>query len=121
MGDLTKNFSRKEFACKCGCGFDDISLALVERLQVIRHLFGKPLIISSGCRCESHNASQGGSRSSSHLNGMAADILCAGLHARFELLKLLLDKFARIGLHSQFIHADVESPPFKKNNVVWLY
>ena len=28
MGDLTKNFSRSEFACKCGCGFDDIDLVL---------------------------------------------------------------------------------------------
>ena len=36
MGDLTDNFSRSEFACKCGCGADAISLDLVERLQLLR-------------------------------------------------------------------------------------
>jgi len=121
MGDLTKNFSREEFACKCGCGFDDISPDLVKRLQIIRHLFGKQMVISSGCRCESHNVCQGGSRASAHLNGMAADILCATMHDRFELLKLLLHKFARVGINSGFIHVDVDSRSYKNRNIVWLY
>lgn len=33
MGDLTKNFNRFEFACKCGCGFDDIELQVAKRIS----------------------------------------------------------------------------------------
>ena len=29
MGDLTKNISRYEIACKCGCGFDTIDIEVV--------------------------------------------------------------------------------------------
>jgi len=73
MGDLTENFSRKEFACRCGCGFDKISLCLVHRLQVVRDIFGLPIIINSGCRCKEYNKKVGGASLSVHLIGEAAD------------------------------------------------
>ena len=38
MGDLTANFNRAEFACKCGCGKDDIKDALAVKVQAIRDL-----------------------------------------------------------------------------------
>lgn len=51
MGDLTPHFSRSEFACKCGCGFDHISLELVSKLECLRSIIRQPIIINSGCRC----------------------------------------------------------------------
>lgn len=75
MGDLTKNFSRKEFACKCGCGFDDINLTVVKLCQEIRDALDEPLKVNSGCRCEAHNATVG-STSRNHVNGNAADLTC---------------------------------------------
>jgi hypothetical protein len=33
MGDISKNLSRHEFACECGCGFDTVDVELVEVLQ----------------------------------------------------------------------------------------
>lgn len=74
MGDITKNFSRKEFACKCGCGKDDISTKLVEICQVIRDRVDVPITISSGCRCEKHNKKVGGVPNSYHTQGLAADL-----------------------------------------------
>jgi len=74
MSKLTKNFSRKEFACRCGCGFDDISMDLVQRLQRLRDRIGKPLYVNSGCRCPAHNAAVRGAKKSYHLRGMAADV-----------------------------------------------
>ena len=44
---LTKNFKRSEFACKCGCGFDDIDLKLVNIIQIIRDEVG-PIRIPPG-------------------------------------------------------------------------
>jgi hypothetical protein len=36
MGDLSAHFSRSEFACKCGCGFDDVKPDLIEALEALR-------------------------------------------------------------------------------------
>ena len=71
---LTKNFKRSEFACKCGCGFDDIDLKLVNIIQIIRDEVG-PIRISSGCRCEKRNAEVKGVKGSFHTKGKAADLI----------------------------------------------
>ena len=68
---LTENFRLSEFACKCGCGADHIDLRLVAMVQTIRTLYGKPIYITSGVRCETHNASPevDGLENSAHLTG----------------------------------------------------
>ena len=119
MGDLTKDFSRYEMACKCGCGADDISIDLVERLQSIRDIMGKPIHINSGVRCPHHNAKVGGSGESEHITGDAVDIQCEGSPLRYELLFLLMKKFNRIGIAKNFIHVGISKT--KAQNVIWVY
>ena len=70
---LSPSFRVREFACK---GSDVVLLdeELVVLLQCIREHFGKPVTITSGYRTASHNAKVGGSKSSQHLLGRAADI-----------------------------------------------
>ena len=80
MGDISKHFSRSEFACKCGCGFDTVDVELIENLQAIRSALG-PVTITSGCRCFEYNKKVGGSANSQHLYGRAADIVVADLDA----------------------------------------
>jgi len=70
---LSEYFTRKEFECKCGCGFDTVDCELLEVLNKIREHFG-PVVINSACRCQSHNKSVGGRLDSFHLIGRAADI-----------------------------------------------
>lgn len=73
---LTKNFTRDEFQCQCKkCEAQMIDTELAEKLQRIRDVLGVPLKITSGYRCIVHNASKavGGSRTSKHLYGFAAD------------------------------------------------
>lgn len=56
MGDISKNYDRSEWACKCGCGLDRIDLRLMPIAEIIRHYEGgKPMSINSGCRCLLHN------------------------------------------------------------------
>ena len=74
MGDLSKNFNRYEFACKCGRGFDSVSLELVRGLQELRDQFNEPVIITSGCRCVAWNKKVGGVVGSQHTLGNAADV-----------------------------------------------
>ena len=57
MGDLSKNFSKLEIVCPCSCGADKISPVLIEKLQKVRNIIGRPIIITSGVRCEFYNAS----------------------------------------------------------------
>lgn len=72
--NLSANFKRREFACKCGCGFAEPEGRLVEALQTLRDLLERPIIINSDCRCERHNAEVGGVAGSQHTLGIAADI-----------------------------------------------
>ena len=52
---------------------------LVVLLQCIREHFGKPVYITSGYRTAAHNAAVGGSKSSQHLLGRAADFYVEGM------------------------------------------
>ena len=80
--------------------------ALVTWLQKIRDHFGRSVNINSGYRCATHNASPkvGGSKSSHHVKGMAADIRVEGI------LPSEVAKYAesigiqRIGLYDNFVH-----------------
>ena len=75
---LSPSFKVREFGCK---GSDVVLLdeELVVLLQCIREHFGKPLHITSGYRTAAHNAAVGGSKSSQHLLGRAADIRVQGI------------------------------------------
>ncbi|MCQ4370005.1 D-Ala-D-Ala carboxypeptidase family metallohydrolase [Enterobacter asburiae] len=109
MGDLSKHFSRSEFACRCGCGFDRISPELITVLEDVRTHFGAPVKINSGCRCEKHNAKVGGVPNSQHVQGIAADIVVSGrtpaLVAEY-LERKYPDRYG-VGRYSNFTHIDV--------------
>ena len=56
---------------------DEIIENLIELMNVldtIRELWGKPIRVLSGYRCKELNSAVGGSKTSAHLNGFAADI-----------------------------------------------
>ena len=75
---LSPGFKVREFACP---GSDTLIIddELVVLMQCIREHFGKPVHITSGYRTGSHNASVGGSKSSQHLLGRAADFWVEGV------------------------------------------
>lgn len=75
---LSQNFFLDEFECKCGCDMpedvEDNIRKIAQRLEAIRRAAAMPLTITSGYRCPAHNASEGGSKHSYHLVGLAADV-----------------------------------------------
>ena len=119
MGDLTKNFNREEYACKCGCGRDNIKNELVYKVQQVRDVLGKSIRITSGVRCEAHNTTIKATPSSSHIDGFAADLAYKGSSERYQLLNAAMQEFNRVGIAKNFIHVDVDST--KSPGVVWLY
>lgn len=75
MANPTKNFAPSEFVCPhCGQGVDVIKQELLDALQRLRELWGKPMQVTSGYRCEAHNKAIGGALKSAHVEGKAADI-----------------------------------------------
>jgi len=128
MNDLSRNFSRYEVQCSCGCGASWVSPKLIEKLQHVRDVLGKPMTITSGVRCESFNKSINGSLVSSHMPdadgmGLAVDIACINSIDRYELVEVAQKFFKRIGIageHSgNFIHLDVDKA--KAQEVLWTY
>ena len=77
-------FDVSEFACPCGeCNGHPAYLdsKLLVRLDDLRKNFGKPVVITSGLRCNKYNASLSGSASNSkHMTGDAVDVYIEGVH-----------------------------------------
>ena len=109
---LTKNFNRSEFQCSCGCGQQSVDMELAEKLQLLRDKVDRPLKITSGYRCITHNAAVGGSQNSKHRYGMAADWRTENRSINPVALGILAQAvgFGGIGIywHSRgaFVHAD---------------
>lgn len=71
--------------------------ALIDRvLDPLREAYGKPIIVTSGYRCPKLNAAVGGSASSQHVKGEAADI--RSVADTPEENKKLFDLIVKLGL-----------------------
>lgn len=69
----SKYFSKKELACRCGCGLMPTP-ELVVTLDKIRDWWGKPINLTCAARCPAHNKAVGGAPKSAHIEGKAADL-----------------------------------------------
>ena len=112
---VSSSFQVREFRSRDGADKILICPALVSNLQRIRDHFGRPVIITSAYRTESHNQRQGGSPSSRHVTGQAADFWISGVS-----INDIYDFAVSIGIPSVirypdrgFVHIDTRSgPPF---------
>jgi uncharacterized protein YcbK (DUF882 family) len=123
--DLSPHFRAKEFACKCGiCLRQKINEKLIEKLEQVRELYGKPINVTSGFRCERHQQNLRGSGlptsvgPSQHEYGQAADITGSDLPA---LLKAVDAVFTSYGIANTFIHVDIRPPRSDGTKRVWNY
>jgi uncharacterized protein YcbK (DUF882 family) len=107
MGDISENFSRSEFACKCQCGFDTVDVELIAVLSALRSALG-PTKINSGCRCHDHNRAVGGVKDSQHVLGRAADIVVQNVDPDI-VVAYLNDHYPEqygVGSYNTFTHID---------------
>lgn len=111
---MAKYFKNSEFACKCGCGFCEPSPDLLAACDIIREAVGVPIVISSGCRCKTHNKRVGGVPNSNHTHGTAADLVPQGVPpdtvwrtTRDLYLAGALPMLAGLGRYDTFTHVDV--------------
>ena len=119
-----KYFKLREFACNC-CGKNKINRTFVRILSAARERSknedgsGIPFIITSGWRCENHPESIK-NPTSSHIKGLAADILVKNSRERAVVLGALMEAgFTRFGIGHNFIHVDIDED--KIQGVIWTY
>jgi len=122
---MTKNFKLKEFECKCECDmplevYENI-IKLASQLQFLRDYTGRPITINSAYRCPNHNAKVGGSKTSQHLLGKAADITIQSLKPAevYALIEELIDMGhllqGGLGLYDTFVHYDIRKTKARWN------
>ena len=123
---MTKNFKLKEFECKDGSKmplevYENI-IKLSGQLQALRDYLGRPITINSAYRSPEHNAKVGGSKTSQHLLGKAADITVQSLKPVevFAIIEDLIDLGVMLqgglGLYDTFVHYDI-----RKTKARWDY
>ena len=115
MTQLTPNFALEEFThsqTAARRGIDNTPTTahqnglqrLAETLEKVRTiLYDKPILISSGYRNQWVNSAVGGSKSSHHMKGLAADFTCPGFGAPLEICKELEPHMAELQI-DQLIH-----------------
>lgn len=111
---ISPNFSRSEFACKCGCGQDTVDVELIVLLEKIRAHFNAPITIHSGNRCTKYNKSVGGKPKSQHLLSRAADFTVKGVTP--EEVYNYCDGWhtsGGLGKYKTFTHIDTRGDPVR--------
>lgn len=116
-GKISANFSWEEFErsqIAAGLGLDNsipdectrenISSLVTAILQPLRTAYGKPLVINSGYRCKRLNDLLGGSKTSQHMTGQAADIASGNPIALARLVLSLGLDFDQMILYPTFVH-----------------
>jgi uncharacterized protein YcbK (DUF882 family) len=113
MGDLSANFSRSEFACKCGCGLNTVDAELLTICQAISdHFDNAKVTIDSGNRCKKHNATiVGSAKHSWHIKSRAADVVVAGISPRLVAEAAAQYGASGIKTYSGWTHIDTRNGP----------
>ncbi len=115
-----KYFKESEFVCHCGCGKYNMRGSFLRKLDHAREKANTPFVVHSGCRCEEHNAAEGGKENSDHLTGHGADIEAISSFVRWRVVtSALAAGIRRIGIGKTFVHLgdNLDNP----NPRIWVY
>lgn len=63
-------------------------------LDGLREIYGKPITVNSGYRCPELNKAVGGSKTSDHMNGFAADLTGGSKQENEKIFNIIRDNFA---------------------------
>ena len=109
-----KYFTREDFACTCGgkyCNGYPVKMQrkIVEVADRVRAHFGAAAMVSSGLRCEKHNASVGGVPGSRHKLGKAVDFCVKGRSAAQVLAYVKQQPEIRYcyAIDNNYVHMDI--------------
>ena len=143
MGNLSKRFSRSEFACPCGCGMLAVDYELITNLESLGDYFESldpdctrvSIHINSGNRCEQYdfdmkmlNGYEMRAKKSEHLSNWASDFWMEYVYSGKTQRKripddLVADKLEElypnkhgIGRYKNRTHYDTRTGPARWDN-----
>ncbi len=114
---MTPHFGRDELECRCGCGLARFQPGFLDQLELLRVRYGRPMKLSSACRCAKHNAKvspQAPFRSlhigdketrPGHAGTLAVDVAIAGMD-KGDLFSAAWRQGWSIGWNRAFLHLD---------------
>jgi hypothetical protein len=136
--NLSANFSLKELtksdtATRLGIDntpnqetIDNLKMLCEKVLQPVREHFGKSVTVNSGYRSPESNAAVGGSKTSDHCKGMAADIEIAGvpnaelaqwIMNNLDYTQLILEFYTQGIPDSGWVHVSYDPKNLKKQEL----
>jgi len=101
------SFSPQEIACR-GTGRLMVVPHALDKLQALRDMIGRPMIVNSGYRSPQHNRAVGGAKNSLHMQGIAFDVRMDN-HDPADYIAAARDVgFTAIGTYPRqnFVHVD---------------
>jgi hypothetical protein len=105
-----------------------LTAVCVNVLEPVRQHFGRPVVISSGYRSPALNAAIGGSKTSQHMKGEAADWEIPGIpnpaaaewvHKNLNYDQLILEMYTRGQPNSGWIHVGYSGAPHKNQELTY--
>ena len=101
------SFSPQEIACR-GTGKLMVVPDALDKLQALRDLVGKPMIVNSGYRSPEHNRAVGGAKNSMHMKGIAFDVRMDNHNPAEYIAAARSVGFTAIGTYPRqnFVHVD---------------
>jgi hypothetical protein len=94
---------------------DNLKTLCAELLQPIRDRYAKPIIISSGYRTSELNKAVGGSDTSDHLFGKAADLVVSDLRGLYDFIKTSGFSYDQLILENGCVHVGYRSLVANRN------
>ena len=134
MGTISKNFSYREFehsesAIAAGITNvitearvrDAVKALTLTVLQPLRDETGSAITISSGFRCKELNELVGGTATSQHPKGEAADIW-SRTHTSLELARIIVEKelpFDQLIIYPTFVHVSHKLEGVQRGQILY--
>ena len=111
-GKITDWLTHDEFRCKCAyrdCTYTLVNYRVLTAFKNVRKHWGHPILVTSGFRCQKHNADSSGVKDSWHKKGSAIDLRPTS--GRLEDLYFMANKFFDLVIYYErdnFIHCQME-------------
>jgi hypothetical protein len=114
---MTPHFTKDELQCKCGCTLAQFQPGFLDELELLRTVFGRPMRITSACRCSDHNARVSpqapirslhiGNRETrpGHKGTLAVDVAVFG-EDKGDLFAVAWRRGWSVGWNKNFLHLD---------------
>lgn len=97
----------------------NLKALVINLLQPVRDMYGKPMHINSGFRSQEVNKAVNGSPTSDHMHGKSADVMTDNPRQLFDMVRNSGLSFDQLILYPTFVHMSFRSKGENRNQVLY--